>query len=152
MIIRQAVDTDLDVIISLLAQLGYPSHPVEILERLRKIRLDPLNHRILLAQNGLQSLGLVHLQVRNTLMSESYVEIVSLVVDEQARGQGIGTALLGAAEEWAAGMKIDLMQLYSNAIREKAHQFYLKNGYTRVKDSVMLKKSGIINNDIPNPG
>jgi len=141
MIIRQAVETDLDSVISLLEQLGYPSRRIEMLARLRRIVDDPLNHQILLAQNGLQLLGLVHLQVRNTLMSESYVEIVSLVVDEQARGQGIGTALLKAAETWATGLQLNLMQLYTNKLRDEAHQFYLKNGYTKVKDSIMFKKS-----------
>ncbi len=60
-------------------------------------------------------------------MPDPYVEIVALVTRKGMRGQGIGTILLAVAEKWALHFNIYQIRLYSNAIRENAHQFYYKN-------------------------
>jgi N-acetylglutamate synthase-like GNAT family acetyltransferase len=138
--VRKAVATDLESVTTLVEQLGYPSTCAEIKDRLQMIDEDAEHQQILVVENNAAMVGLVHLQVRYTLMTEAYVEIVSCVIGEDMRGQGIGTLLLTAVEKWALTLKIHRIQLYSNALREDAHRFYYKNGYVKVKDSVMLKK------------
>lgn len=140
-IVRKSVEADLEAILILLDQLGYPATPGEMKDRLQIIINEGLAHdQLLVAENSSQVVGLVHFQVRYTLMNDPYGEIVSFVIREDMRGQGIGTLLLNAVEKWALHLGLNQIILYSNALRKKAHQFYGKNGYLKVKDSVMLKK------------
>jgi GNAT superfamily N-acetyltransferase len=74
-------------------------------------------------------------------MYGEYLEIVSLVVDEAYRGQGVGKCLLDAATDWAQGQAIAKVALYSNQIRDKAHHFYYRNGYQKIKESIFLEKN-----------
>jgi len=53
-----------------------------------------------------------------------YAEIVSLVVSESARGQGIGKALVLAAESWA-NTRVNKIRVRANSTREEAHDFYM---------------------------
>jgi GNAT superfamily N-acetyltransferase len=51
--------------------------------------------------------------------------ISALVVDEGARGGGIGALLLAAAEQRAAALGCGQLELSSSLKREGAHRFYL---------------------------
>lgn len=53
----------------------------------------------------------------------------SVRVARQARGQGLGAALLRDAEERARAAGCSLLQLTTNRRREDAHRFYLRQGY-----------------------
>jgi GNAT superfamily N-acetyltransferase len=64
-----------------------------------------------------------------------------LVVSETARGQRVGSALLAAAEAWAREQGFASMRVRSNIMRERAHRFYLREGYTEKKrQAVFLKR------------
>ena len=55
--------------------------------------------------------------------------VTSLVVDERARGQGIGRALMHEAERWATERGCVLLEVTSNRRRTDAHAFYERLGY-----------------------
>jgi GNAT superfamily N-acetyltransferase len=71
----------------------------------------------------------------------SYVGINGLVVDESIRSRGIGKILLSAAEEWARSIGFDVISVHSNVTRDRAHRFYLRNGYAHVKTQKEFHKS-----------
>jgi ribosomal protein S18 acetylase RimI-like enzyme len=56
--------------------------------------------------------------------------LTALVVDESVRGQGIGQALVAAAEVYLAGHGCAMIEVTSNKKRTDAHAFYEKLGYT----------------------
>jgi GNAT superfamily N-acetyltransferase len=57
--------------------------------------------------------------------------ITALVVDAPDRGQGIGRALVAAAEAALAAAGCGLLEITSNVRRTDAHAFYERLGYER---------------------
>jgi GNAT superfamily N-acetyltransferase len=62
------------------------------------------------------------------------------VVDEAHRSGGVGRALLGAAEAWAREHGCEVVTVRSRVARERAHRFYEREGYVRVKTSHVFSK------------
>jgi GNAT superfamily N-acetyltransferase len=85
-------------------------------------------------------LGWLHIFERPLLIQSTGAELGGLVVDELARGQGIGQALLGAAEQWVQERGLSHMTIRSNTTRTAAHAFYQALDYDLVKTSNTFKK------------
>jgi GNAT superfamily N-acetyltransferase len=62
------------------------------------------------------------------------------VVDEQARGAGVGRALMARAEQWARDHGCVAVTLRTNVVRTEAHAFYEKLGYGNVKTQHAYRK------------
>lgn len=138
--IRKAVLSDTSVIVSLSAQLGYPTVEEQLHARLWEI-LQKADHTVWVAEleNG-TVVGWVH--VMRTLVPEidPFAEIGGLVVDSELRSQGIGKALLDRAENWARENHLTSLCVRSNVIRTRAHQFYQQAGYTIIKSQHVFEK------------
>jgi GNAT superfamily N-acetyltransferase len=67
-------------------------------------------------------------------------EIAGLVVDETARGGGIGRRLLEAAEQWARSHGCRAIRVRSNVVREGAHAFYVREGFREIKTQKVFEK------------
>ncbi|SEG44358.1 Acetyltransferase (GNAT) family protein [Bryocella elongata] len=76
-----------------------------------------------------------HLQYPDTAL------IGGLVVSATQRSQGTGRALCRAAEDWAREQGVSGVRVTSRSTRERAHQFYLRDGYARVKTSEVFEKN-----------
>jgi RimJ/RimL family protein N-acetyltransferase len=61
----------------------------------------------------------------------SHVADLGLMVSRDARGQGIGAALLAAAEEWARGVGVRKIELHVFPHNDVAIALYERSGYTR---------------------
>jgi GNAT superfamily N-acetyltransferase len=61
-------------------------------------------------------------------------------VDEKRRSAGTGRKLLQVAERWAAERGCKSVSVRSNVIRERAHEFYLRNGYEHFKTQKAFRK------------
>jgi GNAT superfamily N-acetyltransferase len=100
-------------------------------------------HRVVVAPapegNG-ALLGAVHATRRETIESDDHVEITGLIVHERARGTGVGTLLVAAAERWARDLGLRAVRLRSNVVREEAHAFYRHLGYRVLKQQVAFVK------------
>jgi len=59
---------------------------------------------------------------------------------EGHRSAGAGKLLLDEAERWAREHGCSAVNLRSNVIRERAHQFYLRNGYEHYKTQKAFRK------------
>jgi len=120
-------------------QLGYDVTVEEVAERLA-MRGNQL--QVFVASNkqsGVAGWVAVTLAVR--FVGGMRSEIEGFIVDESARGQGIGERLLRQAEEWARERGCIRVRLNSNVIRERAHAFYERNGYTKLKAQFALEKT-----------
>jgi len=104
--IRPARLTDAPAFASLATQLGYPSTPRQVEERITAVLHDP-KHFILAADAGESVVGWAHAYVCCLVESDMYVELGGLVVDESHRGQGIGARLLEKVEGWARRKRSD---------------------------------------------
>jgi len=138
--IRTARTYDASVIAELDAQLGYPATRQQIATRLAGIESEP-GSEVLVAENGDGCVvGWIHVAARSQLTEDACAEVLGLVVDEAARGAGIGEALLRAAEEWARSTGCMHLRVRSRSERERAHRFYERAGFGRVKTQLVLAK------------
>ena len=135
--IRAAVPADVAEMVRLFAALGYAIAPDVLAARFAAF--DAAGERALVATAPVAGaaspgaaplLGLATLHVTPVLHRAGPVgRVTALVVDEAARGMGIGRALMDAAEAWAAARSCVLLEVTSNRRRTDAHAFYERLGY-----------------------
>lgn len=138
--IRAARTYDAPAIAELCGQLGYPATRQQIATRLAGIESEPASHVVVAEDNSGRIVGWLHVAARAQLTEETCAEILGLVVDESARGGGIGDSLVRAAEEWAHDAGCVRIRVRSRSERERAHGFYERAGYARNKVQVVLHK------------
>lgn len=137
--IRKAISADNNAIAALSIQLGYSVTSEQIDSRMAEIRKDN-SQIVLVAELDGKVLGWIHICALTRLLSEPYVEICGLIVEQNHRSAGIGPALVKEAEAWAASNGYTTVRVRSNVIREKTVSFYTKNGYTRSKQQNVFVK------------
>ena len=98
-------------------------------------------HAIFVAESGKAVVGWLHVSVTPLLEVALCAEVNGLIVDEKQRSLGAGAKLLAAAERWAAKNGCKNMSVRSNVIRDRAHAFYLRNGYEHYKTQKAFRKS-----------
>lgn len=128
--VRLAVHEDAAAIAPLVTQLGYPSAAAEVEARLARLKDHPDIRAYVAEQDG-TVVGIVGLMVFPAFHRDGlHGYITALVVDENARGAGVGGALLEVAERWFAERGVKRVSLTTALHREDAHVFYEKHGYT----------------------
>ena len=125
--VRDAQAADAPAIALLLKQLGYPTEPAAVEQRLERLRI--VGDRILVADVDGRAVGLVHLQVSPAIERDRpAAKLGALVVDEAHRGRGIGRLLVEAMEAEARLRGCELVFLTTSERRDDAHAFYERVG------------------------
>jgi GNAT superfamily N-acetyltransferase len=138
--VKEAVQADVQALVLLSNQLGYPSTAEQIAVRLECIHQDPTRALFVAVDPDQRVVGFIDLDHRIIAVSDGAVEICGLVTDESVRGQGYGDALLQKAEDWARSRGVGEVALRSNVIRKEAHGFYQRRGYEIYKQSFAFRK------------
>jgi GNAT superfamily N-acetyltransferase len=103
---------------------------------------DPTHFAVFVAElDDGQLAGWIGAYLFQSVETGSCVEINGIVVEQSIRSRGIGRALLPAAEEWGRSFGSNEISVRSNVKRDRAHQFYAKNGYRHVKTQKEFRKS-----------
>jgi N-acetylglutamate synthase-like GNAT family acetyltransferase len=136
---RRATLHDCTALAALAGQLGYPSTPGEISDRLSRIENNP-DHFVFVAEQDGAVVGWLHVAKEVHLESGMFAEIVGVVVDESHRGTEWGRSLVEAAERWAQNNGCPEIRVRTNILRERAHKFYENNGYTLIKQQKVFGK------------
>ena len=131
--IRPALPSDAAVIADLATQLGYPSRPEEAAARLRDVLSRPDSAVLVAEDEDGTVIGYGHVFGAHRVDADPFAEIGALVVDQNRRSRGTGAALVDAMEEWAAGQGFGSLRVRSNVIRDRAHAFYERLGFGRIK-------------------
>lgn len=124
---------DLSIVGALSDQLGYPVEMSDLKARFEKISTLP-NHALIVCE-GSSVTGWIHLEAVNDLIKSQKIEIKALVVDENQRGKGDGSLLVNAAVQWAKTFGSNTIYLSCNIMRDRAHAFYEREGFVKVKTS-----------------
>ena len=137
--IRPPLPADAPALAALAGELGYPTSPEALLGRLAA--LHPTDAAVLVSTdaNDLPT-GWCHVEMRRTLVEPTSALIVALVVGDGHRSAGIGAELLAAAERWARARGCQRLVVATRITRERAHQFYAREGYEVSKTSYFLTK------------
>ena len=143
--IRPAVPADSPILSELLAQLGYPASATEIPQRLQAMGGFP-NAAAFVATNRYgEVVGLITAQIVPSIHdSDPVAWLTTLVVLEDARGAGIGSALVRHVEAWAVEKGATRLSVTSGIQRQMTHEFYEKRDYERtgLRFSKRLDASG----------
>jgi GNAT superfamily N-acetyltransferase len=139
MTIRRARLSDAVRLAELSTQLGYPATGQEIVQRMKRIRPAAVQ-AVFVAESEQQITAWLHVSVTPLLEVPLRAEVNGLVVDEKRRSAGTGAKLLEVAERWAAERGCKSVSVRSNVIRERAHEFYLRNGYEHYKTQKAFRK------------
>jgi GNAT superfamily N-acetyltransferase len=138
--IRRARSADAKRVAELSGQLGYPTTVKQMKGRLRGVIKDrDATCFVALSRDG-ELMGWIHVSCTPLLEVERRAEVNGLVVEEAARSRGAGALLLAAGEKWARGKRCKGMSVRSNVLRERAHGFYLRNGYEHYKTQKAFRK------------
>jgi GNAT superfamily N-acetyltransferase len=128
--IRPAVPSDAPILCELLTQLGYPASEAEIPARLNAVATLP-SAAAFVAMNGYgEVVGLVTTHIFPSIHdNEPIAWLTTLVVLEDARGAGIGSALVKHVEQWATRNGARRLSVTSGKQRKATHEFYEKRDY-----------------------
>ncbi len=137
--IRLAGLADAQAFANLATQLGYASTAAEVRKRLEAVLNDP-HHLVLAAVSAGLVMGWAHAYMCCLVERDTFAELGGLVVDESARGRGVGGKLLAAVEEWARQNGCGVVSVRSNIIRHQAHKFYAAHGYQQIKTQHSFRK------------
>lgn len=126
--IRPAEPADLTAVAELLTQLECPATAEELAPRLESLRA--LGERVLVAETDGRVRAVCTVHVMPTLHRPGPVGRISmLVVDEAARGWGVGAAMVAEAERLCLQLGCVVMEVTSNRRLVRAHRFYEQLGY-----------------------
>ncbi len=104
---------------------------VDISLEVAQNRVDklPIEDRLLLAVEGEYLYGYAHLRIAHDLIDTETAVVVSVIVREDRRREGIGSRLIAAAETWARQSGRSRLLLRTDVIRTGAHAFFVALGY-----------------------
>jgi GNAT superfamily N-acetyltransferase len=140
MTIRPMTRFDAKRVAALAGQLGYSAAAGRIAQRFDAIARDP-DHGLFVAEESRGEIaGWIHVAVAPALIHDNLAEILSLVVDDAARGSGVGTMLVAAAEDWTRGRGLSRVRVRCRLEREHAHSFYETRGFHLTKTQHVFDK------------
>lgn len=136
--IRAARLDDAGEIAVLMNQLGYDVSVAEIGERLRR---REERRAVLVATRGDRIAGWAAVCTDEPFVEGFGAHLEGLVVDGTVRSRGVGAHLMEAAEAWARKRGCNEMRVQSNVLRRRAHAFYERHGYAKIKSQYHLRKT-----------
>jgi GNAT superfamily N-acetyltransferase len=137
--IRRLTVDDAETAAELSTQLGYPCSAGDLRERIEELSLAADRVAFAAVVDG-QMVGWIDGAVERHLQSPASAVIGGLVVREEMRGMGVGRRLCLEIEEWARSRSVPVVRVRSQIKREDAHRFYLRDGYSKVKTSLVFEK------------
>ena len=133
--VRKARVADASEVVRLLTQLGHAQPPGSDSDRL--VAFIEQGQWVFVAERQPAAqmphlLGVATLHVMPVMHRAGPIgRLTAVVVDEPARGEGVGRALVRAGEEFLAARGCAMIEITSNIKRADAHAFYERLGYER---------------------
>jgi (aminoalkyl)phosphonate N-acetyltransferase len=140
--IRRLTPDDADAAAELSGQLGYSCPADDLRDRIDELSrsADRVAFAAVVGSQDGEIVGWIDAAMERHLQYAASAVIGGLVVREDMRGQGIGRRLCLEVEEWARSRSVPLVRVRSQIKREDAHRFYLRDGYRKVKTSLVFEK------------
>ncbi len=136
--IRPAKPADAATLAVLAGELGYAVTFGQMQARLAETS-DASRYGVYVAERD-SVVGWIQVSVVVSLESGETAEIRGLVVDEAHRSEGIGGALVAAAEQWARERGLSRIRVRTNVTRERTQQFYRKLSFRSAKKQEVFDK------------
>lgn len=140
LLVRRIAPDDAAQVVELSRQLGYEISVEAVAERIRL--LDPYAEReiALVACAGVEVVGWIEASIAYHLQSPAHSLITGLVVKDGMRSMGAGKRLCAEVEAWSRSKGIAILRVTSRIARERAHRFYLREGFAQTKTQAVFEK------------
>ena len=127
--VRGAAADDAEALAPLMGHWGYPATPEEVRARLERIAGDA-DYHTLVAERGGRMIGFAGAH-RSWPYNRDRptARLIALAVEPDARGGGVGAALVAAVEAWARAQGANSLMLTTALHRAGAQAFYERLGY-----------------------
>jgi GNAT superfamily N-acetyltransferase len=132
--IRPAHADDVPELVVLLDEWGHPQPAAVVADQLADWQRTPNAAYLVAAADGVLVGAVAVAATPHLGRPGRSARIVGLVVRHGQRRQGVGAALVAAAEELARGWRCDVLELTSSRARDAAHPFYRALGYQDQSD------------------
>jgi len=139
-VVRQIALEDAEAVAELSGQLGYETSASEMKDRIEKMLPLEVDHLVLVACLENEIVGWVEAEILRHLQSPAHTLITGLVVRNGARSFGIGKRLCSEVERWSLQRCVPVVRVTSRMTRERAHRFYLREGFVQTKTSAVFEK------------
>lgn len=130
-------ELEIDSLCDLMMQLGYEHCEESLSKNVAEIRKR--GGEVFVAELDGKVIGCAGAIIDVRLAEGSSGEIVSVVVDSDYRGKGIGAGLIRQSEHWLKS-KVTKIRIRSNALRAEAPEFYGSLGYSLQKSQSVFRK------------
>ncbi len=140
-VIRPMTSKDAAAVSGLTSELGYERPAAETAEWIRMLPSRAETQAAFVACVANEVAGWIEVSITHHLQVPPFALIGGLVVKDGFRGMKIGQRLCQRAEAWAWERGMEMMRVTSRSTRADAHRFYLRDGYSIVKTSLVFKKS-----------
>src|SRR4051794_12101375 len=127
--VRDARPSDAEGIAQLLTELGYPVSPERLGRRLQVLAGERAPRGVV-AEGGGELCGVAALHCMHLLeRDDPTCRLTALVVAPEARGRGVGRALLARVEREARGRGCVQLEVTTAEPHAGAHEFYERLGF-----------------------
>jgi len=137
---RRAKLEDVSAIAAISREFGYEPTETDVAASLADLIPRP-DHVVLVAEDDGVVIAWGHGRINRHIEIERHVELVGLVVTRASRSQGIGSEIVRAIEQWAREQGERSLRVRSSIVRERAHKFYLREGYIELKQQKTFAKT-----------
>jgi N-acetylglutamate synthase-like GNAT family acetyltransferase len=138
-ILRPIEKRDAAEVARLSGQFGYPVTKEEMQMRLSEMLTSSTDWLWVAESNG-QVVAWMQATAMARLESGRFLEITGFVVEETQRSGGIGGKMLALVTDFGKENGFERLVVRSNVIRNRAHGFYLKNGFEEKKQQKVFEK------------
>lgn len=139
LLVRRVAPEDAAAVVDLSGQLGYEISVEAVAERIRELA-SSVSQVAFVACGGTEVVGWIEATIEHHLQSQPHVLITGLVVKDGMRSLGVGKRLCAEVEAWSRQQSIATVRVTSRMTRERAHRFYLREGFTQIKTSAVFEK------------
>jgi len=138
--IRAIAVEDAGAVTELVRQLGYERPASEVRRWIEELGKTRREQAAFVACAADEVIGWIEVSMERRLQTEPFAMIGGLVVKDGFRGSGVGKRLCEKAERWGRDCGSRTIRVTSRSTREATHRFYERDGYQRVKMSVVFEK------------
>jgi len=122
--IRELNKNDHDCVVRLLKQLGYGDNDAVSLSKKHEGIV------FVVEDDAKDVVGFAAITIMPLIHCDGFLaRIAGICIEEKQRSGGIGAALIKYIENYCVEKECVLLEVTTNLVREKAHQFYLNNGF-----------------------
>jgi GNAT superfamily N-acetyltransferase len=139
-LLRAVSQEDAVAVAELSGQLGYEVSVAETRGRIEFLLAHTESQMAFVACLNEQVVGWIEASVVHHLQSPPHALIGGLVVKDGVRSLGVGRRLCAEVENWSRSRGIVVVRVTSRSTRERAHRFYLRDGYRQTKISAVFEK------------